>query len=824
MRRRRRHGGIGKPSLVFFLIVLIQAGRALCRSMAESNPITSLNALQLRRNGAFSVDGAGKRLLSFKSGDESLITQQLDDGLLPLPRKEADGKIESEGKVKEGHEIVQSLVTEVEAEQKEFVDAKNKSESQEDGKAASKGMERLLERLEDEVQIGTGRFNETIEKQEGVLETVARVGKHSWDNDEAEDSDTKASTEEGEKLPEKAEDENNVNKNKSNQEEEDHINSKGLNSQSVSTFLDMVVHKASPVLDPPIIPKLSGINTTAKDIERTNATKDKAQEQSIRRYEVEDVARLIDRQDNEYVISNPGKRSQMHLQEDLTLISDIVKVIVAAAIGGLVCGLLGQPVILGYLAAGMVVGPGGFRLVHELVQVETLAQFGVVFLLFALGVEFNIAKMQGVQGVALGGGCIQILTAMFLGGVLASSAPQGVFIGAFLSMSSTAVVLKCLMDGNIGGTEQGQIMLGTLILQDFALGLLLAVMPALAAKGSSSGTIILALGRECLLLSGFCFFAWILSKVFIPRFLTTLTRLSKYSLEIYQLGIVGVCLCIALLSQTLGLGMEVGSFVAGLMLSGAPHSEKTLHQIEPIRNLFAALFLASIGMVIHPLFLWQHKDVLLASLAVVFFGKTCLIALVVRAFGYNFPTAISVGIALAQIGEFAFLLLSRAQTLGLVSRKLYLLLMGTSALSLVLTPFAFKIVIRLMPRDKRSQNLPFAAVSSVLSHGHNNHHDASDKKIGWQHATTVLVNNDHEIHEPSSWPVPSISASLVSNLGINDIGNSLACDISPKRMDRESEHIDGPKEGWVDKASLPQVTLRRPFSQVLSGGWKDWRE
>lgn len=106
-----------------------------------------------------------------------------------------------------------------------------------------------------------------------------------------------------------------------------------------------------------------------------------------------------------------------------------LQVIVAAALGGLLCGLLGQPVLLGYIAAGMLVGPGGLGLVHELVQVETLAQFGVVFLLFALGVEFSIVKMQGVQAVAIGGGTLQIVVAMVLGGMLGSTVTQGVFVG-----------------------------------------------------------------------------------------------------------------------------------------------------------------------------------------------------------------------------------------------------------------------------------------------------------------------------------------------------------------------------------------------------------
>jgi hypothetical protein len=126
--------------------------------------------------------------------------------------------------------------------------------------------------------------------------------------------------------------------------------------------------------------------------------------------------------------------------------------------------------------------------------------------------------------------------------------------------------------------------------------------------------------------------------------------------------------------------------------------------VEPVRNIFAALFLASVGMVMHPLFLWQHIDVLLTATAVVFFGKTILATIIVRVFKYDWGTALSVGIALAQIGEFSFVLLSRAQALGLVSRSLYLLLMGTTALSLVLTPFAFKIVRHIVPLENPSKD------------------------------------------------------------------------------------------------------------------------
>jgi hypothetical protein len=158
---------------------------------------------------------------------------------------------------------------------------------------------------------------------------------------------------------------------------------------------------------------------------------------------------LIDKKDNVFVISNPREGS-MVLQQDVRFISDLVLVIVSAAGGGIAFACLGQPVITGYLLAGSAVGPGGFSFVSELVQVETVAQFGVVFLLFALGLEFSMSKLCGAK------------------------ASEGIFVGAFLSMSSTAVVLKFLMDRNGTTALHGQVTIGTLILQVYMLILLLA--------------------------------------------------------------------------------------------------------------------------------------------------------------------------------------------------------------------------------------------------------------------------------------------------------------------------------------------------------------
>ncbi|KHG09747.1 K(+) efflux antiporter 6 -like protein [Gossypium arboreum] len=412
----------------------------------------------------------------------------------------------------------------------------------------------------------------------------------------------------------------------------------------------------------------------------------------------EDTPMLIDRKDNVFIISN-FKSKYPVLQLDLRLISDLVVVIVSATCGGIAFACAGQPVITGYLLAGSLIGPGGFNFVSEMVQVETVAQFGVIFLLFALGLEFSIAKLRVVRAVAVLGGLLQIVLFMCLCGITASLCggrlSEGVFVGVFLSMSSTAVVLKFLMEKNSNNMLHGQVIIGTLILQDCAVGLLFALLPVLVGtSGIFQGVI--SMTKLLVMLATFLGVLSILSRTGLPWLLKLMISLSSQTDELYQLASVAFCLLVAWCSDKLGLSLELGSFAAGVMISTTDLAQHTLEQIEPIRNFFAALFLASIGMLIHVHFLWNHVDILLASVILVITIKTIIIALVVKGFGYNNKTSLLVGMSLAQIGEFAFVLLSRASNIHLVEGKLYLLLLGTTALSLVTSPLLFKLIPALL--------------------------------------------------------------------------------------------------------------------------------
>jgi CPA2 family monovalent cation:H+ antiporter-2 len=379
------------------------------------------------------------------------------------------------------------------------------------------------------------------------------------------------------------------------------------------------------------------------------------------------------------------------VQEDFRLILDLVTVLGVAAAGGLLAALFRQPVLLGYLIGGVIVGPSGLGLIKEIVQVETLAQFGVAFLLFALGVEFSLSDLRKVQKISLGGGTLQMVLTIAITAFIAlgvgwvTSSPQGIFLGAVLSLSSTAVVLKCLGEENETESPHAQVMLGILVVQDLAVGLMLAVLPTLNHSPDEIGV---ALGWAFLKIAiiaagAIAFGVWVL-----PRLLRFLAWTE--SRELFLLGVVALCLGIALLTEHFGLSIEMGAFLAGLMIAEVEYADQTLAYVEPLRDIFATLFFAAIGMLIDPVFLWEHLELILGLVALVILGKFLIVTPIVRLFGYSLKTALIAGFGLAQIGEFSFLLASKGQTLGLISQQVYLLVLGTTAVTLLVTPFVFQ--------------------------------------------------------------------------------------------------------------------------------------
>ncbi|NEO85723.1 MAG: sodium:calcium exchanger [Spirulina sp. SIO3F2] len=393
---------------------------------------------------------------------------------------------------------------------------------------------------------------------------------------------------------------------------------------------------------------------------------------------------------------------------ELTLIAEMATVMGAATLGGCIASRLRQPVLLGYLLGGMLIGPTGLGWITLESDIKVLAELGVALLLFALGVEFSLKDLLRLRKIALGGGTLQIVLTLLLGSGLVyamswvETVPSAVFLGAVLSLSSTAVVLKTLIERNEVQTTHGQIMLAMLIVQDLGLGIMLAVLPTLAEPLETMGMAIVSALLKLLLFLGL---AVLLGSWLIPTVIRMVAR--QGSQELFLLSIVALCLGIALLTSVLGLGIEMGAFVAGLMIANIEYADHALDRVLPMRDVFATLFFASIGLLIDPRFLLDNLWVLLGLVSVTMLGKAILVTAIVRLFGYSLKTALTVGTGINQIGEFSFVLANVALGAGLFSDRIYGLTVGTTAATLLLTPWLLKlapVALRVLARSPRTRH------------------------------------------------------------------------------------------------------------------------
>lgn len=373
------------------------------------------------------------------------------------------------------------------------------------------------------------------------------------------------------------------------------------------------------------------------------------------------------------------------------LILDLTTVLGTSALGGYIANRCRQPVLLGYLASGVLVGPFGLQLLNDLPRIKALASMGVAFLLFALGVEFSIAELKRVQDIAIKGSLLQIgLTTIlvacltiFFGWV--KGIPQGIFLGTVLSLSSTAVVLKTLTEKGEINTLHGQLMLAILIAQDLALGVMLALLPALKQPENFLPVLFSALAKVAI----FVLVAILVGKWVVPVMIRHIA--ATESTELFILSVIALCLGVALVTAALGLSVEMGAFVAGLMISEVEHSDHALAKILPLRDTFACLFFASIGMLIDPNILGTNLFLILELVAVVMVGKALIVLAIMLIFGYSPKTAIITSLGINQIGEFSFVLALAGFRQDLISQQTYLLLLGTTAITLVLTPIGMNL-------------------------------------------------------------------------------------------------------------------------------------
>ena len=399
-----------------------------------------------------------------------------------------------------------------------------------------------------------------------------------------------------------------------------------------------------------------------------------------------------------------GDRWGGALELESGLFADIVTVFLAAFAGGLAARLLRLPVILGYLGVGMTVGPHVLGLVQNPDTVQTLAEFGVILLLFAVGVEVSLRDLRKLGRVVIAGGIAQVLLTSGLAfGILlaAGHVPrEAVVLGLVVSLSSTMVVLKTLSDRGELHSLHGRIITGVLLLQDLAFVPMIALLPALGTEGASSILTDLGLGvfKAAVVLT----LAVVLGTKVVPFLMRRISRLG--SREVFLLTVMAVVFASAALTRTVGLSAALGAFIAGLVLSESDFGHRALAEVVPLRDAFAALFFISLGMLTDPVFLVGHIQEVLLIIGLVLVVKVVVSGVLTRSFGYFPHTAALTGVGLAQVGEFSFILAATASAQGIVSEHLLSLTVVSAVLTMSLTPSMLALASKAL--DAASHRFP----------------------------------------------------------------------------------------------------------------------
>jgi CPA2 family monovalent cation:H+ antiporter-2 len=379
----------------------------------------------------------------------------------------------------------------------------------------------------------------------------------------------------------------------------------------------------------------------------------------------------------------------------LGIATDFVLIVIAGLFGGVVARALRLPLLVGYVAAGVVIGPHtAGPTVVQVHEIELLAEIGVALLLFSLGLELSFRDLKPVRRIALIGGPIQIVVSCALGALAAARGlhmpvPEAIWFGAMISVSSTAVVLKMLSAAGVTSTLASRVMIGLLVIQDLAVIPMLVILPQLGDAGHLFGNLTRAIGVAAALLAAIV----ILGTWLLPKLLRLV--LGWGSRELFLVSIVAIGVGVGYATQSAGLSFALGAFVAGLVLSESEFSHQALSDVVPIRDIFGLLFFVSVGMLLDPAYALSHAGTIACVVLLTYLGKSVIFGGLARAFGYTNMAPWIVGLGLAQIGEFSFVLARSGVTSGLLSKPTYDLALTSTVVTMAMAPLVANLALPL---------------------------------------------------------------------------------------------------------------------------------
>ena len=378
------------------------------------------------------------------------------------------------------------------------------------------------------------------------------------------------------------------------------------------------------------------------------------------------------------------------MQHELPLLKELLIILLAAVPISLLSSRLRQPAIVGLMLTGIIIGPYGLGLVSEAEGVEALSEIGVVLLLFTIGLEFSLKRMAAMKRVVILGGGLQVVitVAAFAAGYYFSGNTFSIslYLGFLFALSSTAIVLKTYLDRAEVDAPHGRVSVGILIFQDLCIVPMMLLVPVLSGReGSSIANILLKMATAIGVVAGII----IMARYLVPLMLHRIVRLR--SSEIFILFVVLLSIGTAWLTSQFGLSMALGAFVAGVVLAESEYSHQIIADIMPFRDVFNSIFFVSIGMLLSVGFLAENLLQIAFLLMIAILGKAIL-ALAVAAFlGYSFRVSVMVGLGLAQVGEFSFILAKEGVAQGLLSSSNYQTFLAVSIVSMIATPFLIQL-------------------------------------------------------------------------------------------------------------------------------------
>lgn len=368
------------------------------------------------------------------------------------------------------------------------------------------------------------------------------------------------------------------------------------------------------------------------------------------------------------------------------ILRDITIIFAVSTIVLLICAKIKIPGILGYLITGLLIGPNGLGFISNTENVTHMAEIGVILLLFTIGLEFSLKQLLALKRSALGGGMLQVLiTSLFitlLCKIMGLSTELSIFIGMIIAPSSTAIVLKLLMERGEVESPYGRITTSVLIFQDIAVIPMMLIARMLAPGNDSSvWEIVLTLGNAVIVV----ILLFAAARFIVPKLLVKVTN--TRSREVFLFSIILICVVVAVITNKAGLSLALGAFLAGMVVSETGYGYQALGNVIPFKDVFTGFFFISIGMMINMETFITHPAYIIFLSLIVIFVKTLVTTMAINILGYSIETSLKTGLALAQVGEFSFILATTGLMDGIFNEYQNSLFITIAVISMMATPF-----------------------------------------------------------------------------------------------------------------------------------------